>query len=95
MTAVRTSYELPELFYTFRAHVSAPEFHCVSDAAAENAGRLIFAKNNTVTIDIYLNRVLHFNTQTTPELNRQDNTSKLVYFADDAGGFHCISLLFP
>ena len=55
---------------------------------AEHASRLIFAKNNAVAVNIYLERILFSDVERPVHFDWQYDTPKFVDSSYDTGGLH-------
>ena len=77
-----------ELFHTLLADVVSLVCHNVVHAVAENAGRLIFLQDNTVSVDKNLERILVVDVKCFAQFRRNDDTAKIVNGTDDSCGFH-------
>ena len=49
---------------------------------------MIFVQDDVVTVHKDLQSVLLRNVKSAAQLNRKNNTAKLIYFSDYSGGFH-------
>ena len=73
-----------ELCNAVRADILALEADHILCIVAENAGRLIFAENNIISVNIYFQCIFLRDIQSAAHLDRQYNTAKLIDLTNDS-----------
>ena len=84
----RVSIQLFELRNAIRANILSAITDNLFCTLAEHASRLIFAKNNAVALNIYLERILFSDVERSTHFDRQYDTPKFVDSSYDTGGLH-------
>ena len=79
---------LLELIQASGANALAVEENDVICVVAEDAGRVVFLKNDAVIIGEDLDGVLNLDVHCFSDLDRKNDSSQLVYFSDHSCGFH-------
>jgi hypothetical protein len=81
---------LGHLLKAFLADILAAVVLDVFRVTAENASRFVLLENDFFLVDIDLQSVLLGNAQGTPELDRDDHSSKFVDFSNNSSGLQDI-----
>ena len=82
------SIQLFQLRYAIRTDILSAIIDDFLRTLAEHASRLIFAKNNAVAVNIYLERILFSDVERAAHFDRQYDTPKFVDSSYDTGGLH-------
>ena len=84
-------YLVFQLFDAVRADVLSLVVNDILCAVAENACRMIFVKDDIISVYKYLKRVSLCDVQSASKLYRKDNTSELINLSNNTGRFHLAS----
>ena len=77
-----------DLIQAICADALAVEEDDVIGVVTENAGGVIFLKNDAIVIGEDLDGILHLNVHGFADLDGEHDSAELVNFSDHSGGFH-------